>query len=203
MLWADLLQVTWRMWSACGRRWSNKEWSPRCDSASASTCFNLLHCFIEQKKITTSRAISCEASHLWAVLTACAYAQPPLPDTAAQRYQVRISSNLHGLWHGLCLCVSMMCQLIQLCAMIFVLNCVEDLEHILPMAQIVQDWVAAGGSTDRHVVSALRAALEGVKRATPRCHGSWAVPCRWPCRWPYRIVLNGSWKVELLKHFGS
>lgn len=52
-----------------------------------------------------------QASHLWAVLTACAYAQPPLPDTAAQRYQ---------------------------------------------------DWVAAGGSTDRHVVSALRAALEGV-----------------------------------------
>lgn len=61
----------------------------------------------------------------------------------------------------------MMCQLIQLCAMIFVLNCVEDVEHILPMAQIAQDWVAAGGSTDRHVVSALRAALEGVKRAMP------------------------------------
>eukprot|EP00434_Breviolum_minutum_P018615 symbB.v1.2.016423.t1/scaffold1120.1/size138809/4 len=58
------------------------------------------------------QGIQPQACNLWAVLTACAHAQPPLPDTAAQRYQ---------------------------------------------------DWVAAGGTTDRHVISALRAALEGVK----------------------------------------
>ena len=76
------------------------------DSEVKNQCCDIQHARMSRYHIW-------EACNLWAVLTACAHAQPPLPDTAAQRYQ---------------------------------------------------DWVAAGGTTDRHVISALRAALEGVKR---------------------------------------
>ncbi|CAJ1337150.1 unnamed protein product [Effrenium voratum] len=65
-----------------------------------------------------NRGIQPQACNLWAVLTACARARPPLPDTAAQRYE---------------------------------------------------DWVAAGGATDRHVLSALRAALESPKVRVLSC----------------------------------